>query len=130
MRQRSVYWLCALIMGSAAGQVRAVDPDPCIPPDTIFAMKVRPRQILTSALAKDLGWDKLLKTTLAAEKPVQEFLDAAGLRLDLMLSRFSCACPLVLSWKTRIFRPWLWIRKPGKSSSQKHPQEKNHANLG
>ena len=82
MRMGTAYWLCALIMGSAAGQVRAVEPDPCIPPDTIFAMKVRPRQILTSALVKDLGWDELFKTTLAAVGPVQEFMDTAGLRID------------------------------------------------
>jgi len=82
MRQRTVYWLCALILGSAAGQVWAVEPDPCIPPDTLFALKVRPRQILTSALVKDLGWDELFKTTLAAVGPVQEFLDTAGLRID------------------------------------------------
>jgi len=82
MRKRTAYWLCALIMGSAAGQVRAVEPDPCIPPDTIFALKVRPRQILTSPLVKDLGWDELFKTTIAAVGPVQEFLDTAGLRID------------------------------------------------
>jgi hypothetical protein len=82
MRQRSVYWLCALILGSAAVQVRAVEPDPCIPPDTIFALKVRPRQILTSPLVKDLGWDELFKTTIAAVGPVQEFLDTAGLRIE------------------------------------------------
>jgi len=98
MRMGTAYWLCALIMGSAAGQVRAVEPDPCIPPDTIFALKVRPRQILTSALVKDLGWDELFKTTLAAVGPVQEFLDTAGLRIDRDLeSILWCmpSCPLV-----------------------------------
>jgi len=82
MRQRIVFWLCALVLVFAAGQSRAVDPDPCIPPDTIFALKIRPRQILTSVLVKDLGWDELFKTTLAAVGPVQEFLDTAGLRID------------------------------------------------
>ena len=82
MRQWAVCWLWALVLGFAAGQVRAVEPDPCIPPDTIFAMKVRPRQILTSALVKDLGWDELFKTTLAGVGPVQEFLETAGLHID------------------------------------------------
>lgn len=62
--------------------MQAVETDPCIPPDTIFALKIRPRQILTSALVKDLGWDELLKTTLAAVGPAQEFLDIAGLRIE------------------------------------------------
>jgi exonuclease VII small subunit len=31
---------------------------------------------------KDLGWDELLKTTLAAVGPAQEFLDIAGLRIE------------------------------------------------
>ncbi|MFM8931213.1 MAG: hypothetical protein ACKOS8_04955 [Gemmataceae bacterium] len=98
MRQRIVFWLCALVLVFAAGQSRAVDPDPCIPPDTIFALKIRPRQILTSALVKDLGWDELFKTTLAAVGPVQEFLDTAGLRIDRDLeSILWCmpSCPLV-----------------------------------
>ena len=75
-------WISALALVFAAGRALAVEPDPCIPPDTIFAMKIRPRQILTSALVKDLGWDELFKTTLAAVGPVQEFLETAGLRID------------------------------------------------
>ena len=82
MRQWTCYWICALVLGSAAGQIWAVEPDPCIPPDTIFALKIRPRQILTSALVKDLGWDELFKATLAAVGPAQEFLDIAGLRIE------------------------------------------------
>ena len=82
MRQWTCYWICALVLGSAAGQVWAVEPDPCIPPDTIFALKIRPRQIPTSALVKDLGWDELFKATLAAVGPAQEFLDIAGLRIE------------------------------------------------
>jgi hypothetical protein len=82
MHKRIGFWLCALTLVFAAGQARAVEPDPCIPPDTIFAMKIRPRQILTSALVKDLGWDELFKTTLAADEPVQEFLETAGLRIE------------------------------------------------
>ena len=82
MRQWTVCWLWALVLGFTAGQVRAVEPDPCIPPDTLFALKVRPRQILTSALVKDLGWDELFKTTLAAVGPAQDFLDTAGLRIE------------------------------------------------
>ncbi len=75
-------WLCALVLGYGACRAHAVEPYPCIPPDTIFAMKIRPRQILTSALVKDLGWDELFKTTLAAVGPVQDFMDTAGLRID------------------------------------------------
>jgi len=123
MRQRSVYWLCALIMGSAAGQVRAVDPDPCIPPDTLFAMKVRPRQILTSALAKDLGWDKLLKTTLAAEKPVQEFLEAAGLRLDRDVESILLCMPTCPILEDPDIPPMALDPKTGKIIQPKTPAE-------
>jgi hypothetical protein len=82
MRQWTGFWFSALVLACAAGHGGAVEPDPCIPPDTIFAMKIRPRQILTSALVKDLGWDELFKTTLAAVGPAQEFLDIAGLRIE------------------------------------------------
>ena len=68
--------------GKCSRPVWAVEPDPCIPPDTIFALKIRPRQILTSALVKDLGWDEVFKATLAAVGPAQEFLDIAGLRIE------------------------------------------------
>ena len=82
MRQWTVGWICTLVLAFAAGPARTMEPDPCIPPDTLFALKVRPRQILTSALVKDLGWDELLKNTLATIGPAQEFLDTAGLRMD------------------------------------------------
>ena len=69
MRHWTVGWICTLVLAFAAGPARTMEPDPCIPPDTLFALKVRPRQILTSALVKDLGWDELLKNTLATIGP-------------------------------------------------------------
>lgn len=93
MRAWITNWICTLILGFAASKVQAIEPDPCIPPDTIFAMKIWPRQILTSALGKDLGWDKLVKTILAAEKPAQEFLETAGLCLERDLESILLCMP-------------------------------------
>ncbi len=75
-------WICILLLAFCSGKVFGIEPDPCIPPDTVFAMKIKPRQILASALVKDLGWDDLLKAALAANGSVKEFIDTAGLRID------------------------------------------------
>lgn len=75
-------WICTLLLAFYSGKVFGIEPAPCIPPDTVFAMKIKPRQILASALVKDLGWDDLLKAALAANGPVKEFIDTAGLRID------------------------------------------------
>ena len=42
MRQWTIGWICTLVLAFAAGPARTMEPDPCIPPDTLFALKVRP----------------------------------------------------------------------------------------
>jgi hypothetical protein len=58
---------------------RSIEPDKSIAPDTVFVGFVRPRLLMTSALVKSQGWDELLKTLIATNGLLQEFLENAGI---------------------------------------------------
>ena len=69
----------AMLLTLFPARAGAIEPEKFLPPDTVFVGMVRPRQVMTSALAKSQGWDDLLKAKVATNGQAQEFLENVGL---------------------------------------------------
>lgn len=73
------FWILPfLFLAWIPPKAEAIDPDPKTPPDSTFVIQVRPKQLMNSSLVKNLGWDVLLKTLVATNGPMQEFLENSG----------------------------------------------------
>ena len=69
---------CLFALISLVCRCPAIEPESMIPSDCTFVAKIRPKQLMNSSLVKNLGWDTLLKTLVATNGPLQEFLENSG----------------------------------------------------